>query len=93
MSFNVPETIRSSLRVPFETTMTGVAFFQPALTKDPTMVPNFADDPDGFKGSGAFVVPCKGSGPMQLGSLHPTNRDCSPPPDLTKADSIPWTTK
>ena len=34
-------------------------------------------------------VPCKGSGPMNLGSLHPTYRDCSQP-DLTKVESAKW---
>jgi hypothetical protein len=34
-------------------------------------------------------VPCKGSGPMNLGSLHPTYRDCSQP-DLSKAKTEVW---
>jgi hypothetical protein len=34
-------------------------------------------------------VPCKGSGPMNLGSLHPTYRDCSQP-DLTKVEHAKW---
>jgi hypothetical protein len=34
-------------------------------------------------------VPCKGSGPMNLGSLHPTYRDCSKP-DLSKAQTEKW---
>lgn len=34
-------------------------------------------------------VPCRGSGPMNLGSLHPTYKDCSKP-DLSKASSEPW---
>jgi hypothetical protein len=34
-------------------------------------------------------VPCKGSGPMNLGSIHPTYRDCSEP-DLTKAKTERW---
>ena len=59
----------------------------------PTTVPNFADDPEVFKGTGMFVVPCKGSGPMQLGSLHPTNRDCSPPPPASEFDKVAWVTK
>lgn len=41
--------------------------------------------------SKAAYVPCRGSGPMDLGSLHPTYRDCSQP-DLTKAKARgePW---
>lgn len=34
-------------------------------------------------------VPCRGSGPMNLGSLHPTYKDCSKP-DLSKAALEPW---
>jgi hypothetical protein len=34
-------------------------------------------------------VPCKGSGPMLLGSLYPTYRDCSTP-DLTRMPHEPW---
>ena len=38
----------------------------------------------------AAYVPCKGSGPMDLGSIHPTYRDCSTP-DLSKNfDAVPW---
>jgi hypothetical protein len=59
----------------------------------PTTVPNFADDPDVFRNSGAFVVPCRGNAPMQLGSLHPTLRDCSPPPPASEFDKVAWVTK
>ena len=34
-------------------------------------------------------VPCRGSGPMRVGSMHPTYRDCSVP-DLSKMNSEPW---
>jgi hypothetical protein len=34
-------------------------------------------------------VPCAGSGPLNLGSLHPTYKDCSQP-DLSKAGTEPW---
>ena len=34
-------------------------------------------------------VPCAGSGPMNLGSLHPTYKDCSKP-DLKKAATERW---
>jgi hypothetical protein len=34
-------------------------------------------------------VPCRGSGPLNLGSVRPTYKDCSKP-DLTKIDSAPW---
>jgi hypothetical protein len=34
-------------------------------------------------------VPCKGSGPMLLGSLHPTYKDCSRP-DLRNAAAEKW---
>jgi hypothetical protein len=36
-------------------------------------------------------VPCRGSGPLNLGSLHPTYRDCSSP-DLALAKTEPWLT-
>jgi len=39
-------------------------------------------------------VPCANSGvPMNLGSIHPMYRDCSPAPDLAKLDDYPWITK
>lgn len=34
-------------------------------------------------------VPCAGSGPLQLSSVHPTYKDCSKP-DLSKAAGEPW---
>lgn len=34
-------------------------------------------------------VPCRGSGPMNLGSVHPTYKDCSKP-DLRKASVEAW---
>ncbi len=37
----------------------------------------------------AAHVPCAGSGPLNLDSVHPTYRDCSRP-DLSKAASQPW---
>jgi hypothetical protein len=37
-------------------------------------------------------VPCKGSGPMLLGSLYPTYRDCSEP-DLSRMPNEPWIVK
>jgi hypothetical protein len=37
-------------------------------------------------------VPCKGSGPMLLGSLYPTYRDCSQP-DLSRMQQEPWNVK
>ena len=37
-------------------------------------------------------VPCKGSGPMHLGSLYPTYRDCSRP-DLSRMANEPWVVK
>lgn len=37
-------------------------------------------------------VPCKGSGPMLLGSLYPTYRDCSTP-DLKRMPHEPWVVK
>lgn len=37
----------------------------------------------------SHYVPCAGSGPMNLSSLHPTYKDCSKP-DLKKAVSEPW---
>jgi hypothetical protein len=41
---------------------------------------------------GAARVRCRGSGPMAMGSLHPTYRDCSRP-DLTKIQTAAWVTK
>jgi len=37
-------------------------------------------------------VTCKGSGPMHLGSLYPTYRDCSRP-DLSRMANEPWVVK
>lgn len=37
-------------------------------------------------------VPCKGSGPMHLGSMYPTYRDCSKP-DLNRMPNEPWVVK
>ena len=37
-------------------------------------------------------VPCKGSGPMHLGSMYPTYRDCSEP-DLSRMPNEPWIVK
>ena len=34
-------------------------------------------------------VPCRGSGPMNLGSVRPTYKDCTKP-DLEKIDTAPW---
>jgi len=59
----------------------------------PTTVPNFVDDPDHHTAMGGFVVPCKGNGPLQFGSLHPTNRDCSPPPPASEFAKVAWVTK
>jgi hypothetical protein len=38
------------------------------------------------------TVPCKGSGPMHLGSMYPTYRDCSEP-DLSRLPNEPWIVK
>lgn len=38
-------------------------------------------------------VPCEGTGPLHLGSLHPVYRDCSPPPPIEKLDESPWITR
>jgi hypothetical protein len=44
----------------------------------------------GFQGRRASdTVPCKGSGPMHLGSVYPTYRDCSTP-DLSRMAQEPW---
>jgi len=34
-------------------------------------------------------VPCAGSGPWQMDSIHPVYKDCSQP-DLAKAAAEPW---
>lgn len=39
--------------------------------------------------SAAAYVPCRGSGPWKMGSLHKGYRDCSTP-DLAKAKTEPW---
>ena len=39
----------------------------------------------------AASVPCRGSGPLNLDSVHPTYRDCSVP-DLSKFEGEPWVT-
>jgi hypothetical protein len=36
-------------------------------------------------------IPCRGSGPLNLGSVHPTYRDCSRP-DWKLANTEPWLT-
>jgi hypothetical protein len=51
------------------------------------------DEPPNRVPPRAEHVPCAGSGPMNLGSLHPGYRDCSPPPDLSKISGEPWLTK
>jgi hypothetical protein len=38
-------------------------------------------------------VPCFGSGPMKIGSIHPAYRDCSPPPALSDLDKFVWIEK
>jgi hypothetical protein len=38
------------------------------------------------------LVPCAGSGPLQLESIHPVYRDCSPP-DLSRVNVEPWITR
>jgi hypothetical protein len=37
-------------------------------------------------------IPCRGSGPLNMGSIHPTYRDCSAP-DLSKAKTEAWLTE
>jgi hypothetical protein len=37
-------------------------------------------------------VPCAGSGPLHLGSVHPVYKDCSKP-DLSRAAVEPWVTR
>jgi hypothetical protein len=39
--------------------------------------------------AGTGSVPCAGSGPLPMDSVHPVYRDCSVP-DLTKAAAVPW---
>jgi hypothetical protein len=36
-------------------------------------------------------IPCRGSGPLRLESIHPTYRDCAPP-TWSRANSEPWLT-
>ena len=40
---------------------------------------------------GTNSVPCAGSGPLHMDSVHPVYRDCSVP-DLAKAAAVPWIT-
>lgn len=35
-------------------------------------------------------VRCAGTGPLNLGSVHPSLRDCTPPPDRKTIDAAPW---
>lgn len=51
-----------------------------------TMMPPVVGFPPHSMASG---VPCRGSGPMHLGSLYPTYRDCSTP-DLSLAAKQAW---
>jgi hypothetical protein len=37
-------------------------------------------------------IPCRGSGPLNMGSVHPTYRDCDPP-EWEKANTEPWLTE
>jgi hypothetical protein len=37
-------------------------------------------------------VPCRGSGPLNLGSVRPTYKDCSKP-DLSKIETEAWVTR
>ena len=37
-------------------------------------------------------VPCRGSGPLHVGSIHPAYKDCAPP-KWERANSEPWQTK
>jgi hypothetical protein len=37
-------------------------------------------------------IPCRGSGPLNMGSVHPTYRDCDGP-EWDKANSEPWLTE
>ncbi|NVB85121.1 MAG: energy transducer TonB [Kofleriaceae bacterium] len=50
------------------------------------------DEPPNRVPDSAIHVPCRGSGPLHMGSLHPTYRDCSSP-DLTRIDQEPWIAK
>lgn len=50
------------------------------------------DEPPNRVPDSARWVPCRGSGPMHMGSLHPTYRDCSLP-DLSKIGELPWIAK
>lgn len=50
------------------------------------------DEPPNRVPDGVVHVPCSGSGPMHLGSLHPTYRDCSLP-DYSMISSEPWYSK
>ncbi|HEY5923964.1 MAG TPA: hypothetical protein VIV11_19930 [Kofleriaceae bacterium] len=38
-------------------------------------------------------VPCYGSGPWKMGSIHKAYRDCSPAPDLATLDQFAWIEK
>ena len=38
-------------------------------------------------------VPCVGSGPMKMESIHPMYRDCTPPPDFGTLDQFAWIEK
>lgn len=50
------------------------------------------DEPPNRIPDRAATVPCRGSGPMSMDSLHPTYRDCSRA-DLRKITTEPWLTR
>src|SRR6185436_4997269 len=54
-----------------------------------TRIPPLERDPLLPGGPSLAQVPCAGSGPMNLGSVYPTYRDCSRP-DVSQVNSLPW---
>lgn len=77
--------------------------FEPALASDGKPVRSYIAWPIEWPSNGWLVtftglstgipdtshVPCRGSGPLHLGSIYPTYKDCSPP-TWSKANTEPW---
>jgi hypothetical protein len=51
-----------------------------------------SDQPPNRVPDNADLIPCKGTGPLNLSRLHPTQRDCTPP-DMHKIETAAWLTR
>jgi hypothetical protein len=57
-----------------------------------TRIPPYERDPLQPGRPSLASVPCYGSGPLNLSSIHPTYRDCSRP-DVSRVNELPWIEK